>query len=105
MLSRSSGQRTLVIGVCGGTGAGKTSVTRAIIQAIGQDDVAELAEDAYYREYRHLSEAERTRINWDHPDALEVELLLEHINRLCAGETIQRPIYDFAAYARAAETV
>jgi uridine kinase len=105
MLSRSFGQSPLIIGVCGGTGAGKTSVTRAIIQALGQDDVAELAEDAYYREYGHLSEAERTRINWDHPDAIEVELLLEHINRLRAGETIQRPIYDFAAYARSAETV
>ena len=105
MLSRSSGQSPLIIGVCGGSGAGKTSVVRAIIQALGQDDVAELAEDAYYREYQHLSEAERTRINWDHPDAIEVELLLEHINRLRAGETIQRPIYDFAAYARASETV
>jgi uridine kinase len=105
MLSPTFGHSPLIIGVCGGSGAGKTSVARAIIQAIGRDDVAELAEDAYYREYRHLSDTERTRINWDHPDAIEVELLLEHINRLCAGETIQRPIYDFAAYARAAETV
>jgi uridine kinase len=104
-LSRSPGQATLIIGVCGGTGAGKTTVTRAITQAIGQGDVAELAEDAYYREYRQLSEAERAQINWDHPDAIEVELLLEHISHLRAGEMIQRPIYDFAAYARAAETV
>jgi uridine kinase len=98
-------QKRLVIGVAGGTGAGKTTVTRAIAAAVGRERVAELAEDAYYREYRHLAEAERTAINWDHPDAIEVDLLLDHIHKLRAGQAVERPIYDFAAYARAAQTV
>jgi uridine kinase len=97
--------RRLVIGVAGGTGAGKTTVARAIAAAVGRERVAELPEDAYYREYRHLSDAERLAINWDHPDAIEVELLLEHVHRLRAGQSIERPVYDFAAYARAAKTV
>lgn len=98
-------QNPLVIGVAGGTGAGKTSVARAIIEAVGYERIAVLPEDAYYREYTHHSEAERTAINWDHPDAIEVELLLEHLRRLIRGEVVERPIYDFASYARAPETV
>jgi uridine kinase len=96
--------RCLVIGVAGGTGAGKTSVTCAIMEAVGPERVAVLPEDAYYREYQHLSEAERAGINWDHPDAIEVELLLAHVEALAAGRPIERPCYDFAAYARSAET-
>lgn len=99
------GHKPLVIGVAGGTGAGKTTVTRAIAQAVGHERVAELAEDAYYREYDHLSEAERATINWDHPDTIEIELLLEHLRRLIAGISIERPVYDFAAYARAPQTI
>jgi len=99
------GHRPLVVGVAGGTGAGKTTVTRAIAQAVGSAQVSTLPEDAYYREYRDLSEAERTSINWDHPDAIEVPLLLDHVQQLLRGETIQRPVYDFAAYARSPLTV
>lgn len=100
-----SGHRPLVIGVAGGTGAGKTTVARAIAEAVGSDRIATLPEDAYYREYRDQSEAERAAINWDHPDAIEVPLLLEHLRELLAGRTIQRPVYDFAAYARSERTV
>lgn len=99
------GQRPLVVGVAGGTGAGKTTVARAIIEAVGPERVAVLSEDAYYREYAHLSEAERTRINWDHPDAIETPLLLEHVRELLAGRAVERPVYDFSAYARAPQTV
>lgn len=97
--------RPLVVGVAGGTGAGKTTVVRAIVEAVGADHVAHLPEDAYYREYRHLPEAERVAINWDHPDAIEVDLLLEHARALIAGHVVERPVYDFAAYARSAQTV
>jgi uridine kinase len=97
--------RPLVIGVAGGTGAGKTTVARAIADAVGSERVAMLSEDAYYREYAHLSEEERVAINWDHPDAIEVELLLEHIQALIAGKLVERPVYNFAAYAREDETV
>lgn len=95
----------LVVGVAGGTGAGKTTVARAIIEAVGPERVAVLPEDAYYREYSHLSDAERARINWDHPDAIETSLLLEHARELLAGRPVARPVYDFAAYARATTTV
>lgn len=95
----------LVVGVAGGTGAGKTTVTRAIMRAVGHERAAVLPEDAYYREFGDLSDAERTAINWDHPDTIEVELLLRHIHELAAGRPINRPIYDFAAYARSPETI
>src|SRR5262249_17470240 len=95
----------LVVGVAGGTGAGKTTVARAIMGAVGPERVAVLPEDAYYREYVHLSEPERKRINWDPPDAIEVDLLLDHIRRLVGGQPVERPVYDFAAYARRAETI
>jgi uridine kinase len=104
-MDRYLGHRPLVVGVAGGTGAGKTTVVRAISEAVGSERVAELPEDAYYREYSHLDDVERAKINWDHPDAIEVDLLLDHVRRLIQGETIQRPVYDFAAYARAARTV
>lgn len=97
--------RPLAVGVAGGTGAGKTTVVNAIVEAVGAEHVAQLPEDAYYREYRHLAEAERAAINWDHPDAIEVALLLEHTRALIAGKTVERPVYDFAAYARAEQTV
>lgn len=100
-----SSGKTLIVGVAGGTGAGKTTVARAIIEAVGPGHVAVLPEDAYYREFRHLPEAERIAINWDHPDAIEVELLLDHLQRLAAGAAIQRPVYDFTAYARSSETI
>jgi uridine kinase len=101
----SSSHKTLIVGVAGGTGAGKTTVARAIIEAVGPWRVAVLPEDAYYREFRHLSEAERAAINWDHPDAIEVELLLDHLRRLAGGSAVERPVYDFAAYARSSDTV
>jgi uridine kinase len=97
--------RPLVVGVAGGSGAGKTTVVQAIVEAVGANHVALLPEDAYYREYSHLPEAQRTAVNWDHPDAIEVELLLAHTKALVAGHGVDRPVYDFAAYARAPETV
>lgn len=102
---RRSQHKPLIIGVAGGTGAGKTTVARAIIEAVGYERIAVLPEDAYYREYVHQSEAERAAINWDHPDAIEVDLLLKQLRQLMRGEAVERPIYDFASYARAPETV
>lgn len=97
--------KPLIVGVAGGTGAGKTTVTRAIMLAVGNERAAVLPEDAYYREFGSLSDAARASINWDHPDTIEVELLLDHIHSLVAGQRIARPIYDFAAYARSPETI
>ena len=95
----------LVIGVAGGTGAGKTTVARAIIEAVGADQVAVLPEDAYYREFQELSDADRAAINWDHPNAIEVPLLLAHVQALLRGEDVERPVYDFARYARSPSTL
>ncbi|MGZ6391839.1 MAG: uridine kinase [Ktedonobacterales bacterium] len=104
-VQRRGQHKPLIIGVAGGTGAGKTTVARAIIEAVGYDRIAVLPEDAYYREYAHHSEAARAAINWDHPDAIEVDLLLAQLQQLMRGEAVERPIYDFASYARAPETV
>ncbi len=104
-MSDFAGRRPLVVGVAGGTGAGKTAVARAIIEAVGHERVAEVPEDAYYREYQHVPESERATINWDHPDTIEVSLLLEHLHELIAGRLVERPVYDFTAYARAPQTI
>ncbi len=105
MLLHAEQGRPVVVGVAGGTGAGKTTVAHAVIEAVGVDRVAVLSEDAYYREFAHLSDAERQKVNWDHPDAIEVDLLLAHIRTLLAGQPVERPVYDFAAYARLPETI
>jgi len=104
-MTHDASRKPLVVGIAGGTGAGKTTVAHAVIEAIGSERVAVLPEDAYYREYAHLGEAERIHINWDHPDAIETPLLLVHLRELIAGHAIERPVYDFAAYARAPSTI
>jgi uridine kinase len=92
--------KPLTIGVAGGTGSGKTTVTRALISAVGPDNAAFLPHDAYYRDYSNLSVEERARVNWDHPDSLETELLVSQLAALVGGSAIQRPIYDFRTYTR-----
>ncbi|MFW5947257.1 MAG: uridine kinase [Gemmatimonadota bacterium] len=94
----------VLIGVAGGSGSGKTTVVGRIVDAIGAEDVVVLHHDSYYRDGSHLSMEERTRINYDHPDALETELLIEHLGALLAGRPVDVPIYDFARHVRLAET-
>jgi uridine kinase len=94
----------LVIGVAGGTGSGKTTVARTIAAALPADRVATLEHDAYYRDRPDLSPDERAQLNFDHPDALESALLVEHLRALKAGRAIEAPIYDFRAHRRSAET-
>jgi len=98
------GSRPLLIGVAGGTGAGKTTISRAILDHVGADRIAYIQHDAYYRDLSHLPLEERQRSNFDHPDALEDSLLLEHLQRLLAGESVAVPIYDFTRYVRLPET-
>ena len=95
----------VVFGVAGGTGSGKTTVARAILDQIGAEQVAYLPHDAYYREQSHLSRDERARINFDHPDALETELLVRHVKELLAGKPIELPVYDFTTHTRTSETI
>jgi uridine kinase len=96
--------KPLTIGVAGGSGSGKSTVVHALMQAVGQENTAFLPHDAYYRDYRHLSIEERTQVNWDHPDALETELMARHLAQLAAWQPVERPLYDFRDYTRLAET-
>ncbi|HFC08478.1 MAG TPA: uridine kinase [Chloroflexi bacterium] len=95
----------LIIGVAGGTGSGKTTVARVILERVGEEHIAYLPHDAYYKDNSHLPPAERAKINYDHPDSLETTLLIEHLKRLRDGFPIERPVYDFTTHSRTAETV
>lgn len=94
----------LLIGVAGGSGSGKTTVSQAILDRVGRDRIAYLQHDAYYRDRSALPLAERARINYDHPDSLETDLLIEHLKALRAGMAVEMPQYDFAQHIRKAET-
>lgn len=95
---------TVVIGVAGGSGSGKTTVSRTILSRIGQRAITYLQHDSYYRDMSHLPMEEREQVNYDHPDSLETELLVEHLERLREGEPIEVPVYDFTRHVRADET-
>lgn len=94
-----SGLRPLVIGIGGGSGSGKTTIAQAVVS--GLSGVALIQHDSYYRHQPHLSFPDRTRVNYDHPDSLETELLIKHLQSLKAGESIARPTYDFTLHLRA----
>lgn len=97
--------RPLVIGICGGTGSGKTMIARRIIEALSGANVALLQQDNYYKDRSNLPAADRDNLNFDHPDAFDSALLAEHIRKLRAGEAVARPNYDFASHNRLQETV
>ena len=97
--------KPIVFGVAGGTASGKTTVARSILDQVGAHRVAYLPHDAYYRDLSHLPLEQRAQQNYDHPDALESDLLARHIRELCAGRAIQLPVYSFADYTRKPETV
>ncbi len=90
----------LVIGVAGGSGSGKTTVVRRIIESIGDDQVTVLEQDRYYRDRNDLRLEERAALNYDHPDSLETDLLVRHVLELRAGRAVEVPSYDFARHAR-----
>lgn len=88
----------LVFGICGGSGAGKTTVTSRLVQRLGDRDVSVLAFDAYYRDLSHLPFADRRRRNFDHPDALDSALFLQHLDDLRQGRDVAVPVYDFSTH-------
>jgi uridine kinase len=92
--------RPLIIGVVGGSGSGKTTVSRAILDATGLG-AAFIDADAYYKDLGHLELEERKQVNFDHPDALDNDLLVVHLEKLSQGAAIEKPTYDFAAHTRA----
>jgi uridine kinase len=90
----------IVIGVAGGSGSGKTTVVRRIVESIGDEQVTVLEHDRYYRDREDLRLEERAALNYDHPDSLETDLLVRHVEALRSGHTIDVPMYDFSRYAR-----
>ncbi len=88
------------MGVAGGTASGKTTVSRKILEIIGAEHLAYVQHDAYYRDLSHLPMAERRAFNFDHPDALENELMISHLETLLQGQPVRIPDYDFAQYVR-----
>ncbi|HEY8174881.1 MAG TPA: uridine kinase [Gemmatimonadaceae bacterium] len=97
--------KPLIIGIAGGTGSGKSTVARKVAAGLDASSVAFIDMDAYYNNYAHLPIEERRRINWDHPNAFDWDLLLEHLRRLAAGKSIEKPEYDFVSHVRRAERV
>jgi uridine kinase len=94
----------VIIGIAGGTGSGKTTVARAIYDRVGRDRIEWISHDSYYRNFDGLSAEERTKINFDHPDSLETELLTRHLDVLSKGSSVEVPVYDFATHSRKTET-
>ena len=94
----------LVVGIAGGTGSGKTTVARTIAEALPDEGVAMLEFDAYYRDRPGLADETRAQVNYDHPDALEIELLVSHVDALRDGRAVEVPIYDFKTHRRHVET-
>lgn len=96
----------LIIGIAGGTGSGKTTVARSVIDRLGTEKVTFISQDNYYKDHSHLSFSERESINYDHPFAFDNELLIEHLKMLRENKTTFAPVYDFTVHARSAtETV
>lgn len=98
-------KKSLIIGIAGGTGSGKTTVAQRLQENLGPGGIVLLPQDAYYRDMSDLPDQERAKINFDHPDAIESGLLAEHIGLLAAGKAIDRPVYDFVTHTRKTETV
>jgi len=95
----------LVIGIAGGTGSGKTTVANVILERVGKQHIAYLPHDAYYRELDDLPFDQRAAVNFDHPNSLETELMIEHIVQLKSGKAIELPIYDFSTHSRTGKTI
>lgn len=94
----------IIIGVAGGSGAGKTTVVNHITNRIGEEDILVLQHDSYYRDLKHLPKKERTKQNFDHPSALETELMIRHLEALKQGYQVEIPVYDFTRHIRKEET-
>ena len=90
----------LVIGIAGGSGSGKTTVAQEILQRVGPDRIAYIQHNSYYKDLTGLPPAQRAEVNFDHPNSLETELLISHIEQLRAGQPIEVPIYDFSNHSR-----
>jgi uridine kinase len=97
--------RTLTIGICGGTGSGKTTITNRLTEVLSEESVLLLQQDHYYKDTPHLPLEERAKQNFDHPDSVDTQLLISHVRALREGHAIERPVYDFTQHRRLPATV
>ncbi|MFI5243549.1 MAG: uridine kinase, partial [Gemmatimonadales bacterium] len=95
---------TLIVGIAGGSGSGKTTVARKVAERLTEVSVASVSMDAYYRNMSHLTLDERRQLNWDHPDVVDMELLGVQLEALARGESVQKPVYDFVTHLRSTHT-
>jgi uridine kinase len=95
----------LIIGIAGGSGSGKSTVVKKIISRLPKNSVAVISQDSYYKDNGHKSPEERARINFDHPSAIEFNLLVKHLDMLREGESIPMPVYSYLTCARSPETI
>jgi len=95
---------TIVVGIAGGSGSGKTTVARKVAEQLTGVTVASVSMDAYYRDMSHLTLEDRRQLNWDHPDVVDMPLLREQLEALARGESVRRPVYDFVQHLRTART-
>ncbi len=95
----------LIIGIAGGTGSGKTTVVNQIINQLPEDEVCVISQDSYYKQTNNLSYDERKKINFDHPRAIDFDLIVEHLKQLKLGNTIDQPVYSFVTHNRTEDTV
>lgn len=95
----------LIIGIAGGTGSGKSTVVKKIVESLTEDEVVLLPQDSYYKDSSHVPVEERQNINFDHPDAFEWSLLAEHVEKLKNGQSIEQPIYSYLTCTRQKETI
>jgi uridine kinase len=96
---------TLIIGIAGGSGSGKTTVANAILKTVGKEKIAYLPHDAYYKDLNTLPPLQRKQINFDHPDSLDSDLLIQHIQTLKKHSPIELPVYDFTTHSRTTKTI
>jgi uridine kinase len=98
-------RKPIVIGIAGGSGSGKTTVANEILNKVGAHQIAFLPHDAYYRELGHLPQVQREQVNFDHPNSMETELLIDHVKSLLNGHSIEMPVYDFTTHSRTGKSI
>ena len=96
---------TIIIGIAGGTGSGKTTLTERLRDHFGQNEVSVINHDSYYKRHDELPYAERCKLNYDHPDSFDTELMVQHLQALCRGEAVEVPVYNYAIHNRSDQTI
>ena len=96
---------TIVIGIAGGTGSGKTTLTHRLKEHFGEQEVSVINHDSYYKRHDELPYEERCKLNYDHPDSFDTDLMIEHLKQLRAGQSVEVPVYDYTIHNRSNETV